>query len=153
MLNQVHLIGRLGQDPEVRYLPSGDPIATLNVATSRRWKDKRNGERKEELEWHRVTFFGSQAKVCADYLHKGALVSIQGRIKTQKYDKDGETRYSTGIVGEQMLMLESKRDGQNGGSNGQRTEQNHAQSDDGGYDFDDDIPFSSLNWQIKNHLL
>lgn len=142
MLNHVNLIGRLGQDPEIRYLPSGEPIATLNVATSRRWKDRQTGERKEESEWHRVTFFGSTAKVCGEYLRKGALVHIEGRIKTTKYaDRNtGEDRYSTGIVGESLLMLDSKREGQNGGNNAQYSEQkpqNPAHDDD----WPDDIPF------------
>jgi len=138
MLNRVHLIGRLGHAPEIRYRPSGEPMATLNVATTRRWKDRNNGERKEETEWHRVTFFGAQAKVCGDYLRKGALVHIEGRIKTQKYDKNGETRYSTGIVGEQLLMLDGKKDGasQPASKPGAQPAADHGHDDD----FDDDIP-------------
>ena len=141
MLNHVELIGRLGQDPEIRYLPNGTPLANLSVATTRRWKDKNSGERVEETEWHRVTFFGSIAKVCGDYLRKGSLVQIEGRIKTEKYQKNGEDRYSTGIIGESMLMLDSKRDGQNGGGNGQYTEQNGNKNAGAHDDFDDDLPF------------
>ncbi len=152
MLNHVELIGRLGADPEIRYMPSGDPIANLNVATTRRWKDRNTNERKEETEWHRVTFFGSIAKVCGDYLRKGSLVHIEGRIKTEKYQKNGEDRYSTSIIGETMLMLDSKRDDQNRGNHDQYAEQKNDHSA-GGHDFDGDIPFASLSWQIKNHLL
>ena len=157
MLNRVMLIGNLCSDPDMRYTAGGDPIATFNVATNRRWKD-RNGERKEEVEFHRVTFFGALAKVCGDYLTKGSKIYIDGRIKTDKYQKDGQDVYRTGIVGESMQMLDSKRDGQ--ANNGQATRQAPPrqkapqQSSTGGYDdYNDDIPFASLNWQIKNHLI
>jgi single-strand DNA-binding protein len=146
MLNQANLIGRLGQDPEIRFMPSGDQIATLNVATTRRWKDKNSGERKEETEWHRVTFFGDQAKSCADYLRKGALVHIEGRIKTDKWEKDGNQRYSTGIVGERMLMLE-KRDenahprSANSSALASAPGRNSKAATEEFDGFDDDIPF------------
>lgn len=137
MLNKVQLIGRLGADPEIRYMPSGDAIATLNVATTRRWKDKNSGERKEECEWHRVTFFGVIAKVCGDYLKKGSQVYIEGRIKTDKYQKDGVDVYRTGIVGEQMNMLDSKS-----GENGHNTEQKQSNNASQTHEYDDtDLPF------------
>ena len=148
MLNKVQLIGNLGADPEMRYMPSGDPIATLNVATSRRWKDKQTGERKEETEWHRVTLFGALAKTCGEYLKKGSKVFIEGRIKTDKYQKDGQDVYRTGISGEQMLMLDSRTDGQQAGNNASHPQQsapsNQTQNapSAGRYDdFTDDIPF------------
>ena len=141
MLNRVELIGRLGHDPEIRYMPNGTPVATLSIATTRRWKDKTSGERREETEWHRVRFYSAIAKVCGDYLRKGSLVHIKGRIKTERYEKNGEDRYSTGIIGESMLMLDSKRDGQNGGGNAQYSEQNDSQTAGADDDFDDDIPF------------
>lgn len=153
MLNKVMLIGRLGADPEIRYMPSGDPIATLNIATSRRWRDKQTGERKEETEWHRVTFFGAIAKVCGDYLRKGSQVYVEGRIKTDKYQKDGVDVYRTGIVGEQMNMLDSR----SGGTASYSDNKPPASYDNRGAapaapaapqpapasydDFDDDIPF------------
>lgn len=153
MLNKVMLIGRLGADPEIRYMPSGDSIATLNIATSRRWKDK-SGERKEETEWHRVTFFGPVAKVCGDYLKKGSQVYVEGRIKTDKYQKDGVDVYRTGIIGEQMNMLDSRSGGtanypdnaSPAGSYDNRPSASSApmpsQPAPASYDdFDDDIPF------------
>ncbi|MDD2740471.1 MAG: single-stranded DNA-binding protein [Methylomonas lenta] len=154
MLNKVMLIGRLGADPEIRYMPSGDSIATLNVATSRRWKDRNSGERKEETEWHRVTFFGPVAKVCGDYLKKGSQVYIEGRIKTDKYQKDGVDVYRTGIIGEQMNMLDSRSGGTANYADNSSPASSHnnrpsapaaasaPQSTPASYDdFDDDIPF------------
>ena len=138
MLNKVMLIGRLCADPDVRYMPSGDPIATMNIATSRRWKDRDSKERKEETEFHRVTFFGALAKIAAEYLKKGAQVYVEGRIKTDKYQNDGVDVYRTGIIGEQLTMLGSKKS--DGDSAPQQASAPAQQS--GGYDdFDDDIPF------------
>jgi single-strand DNA-binding protein len=138
MLNKVTLIGRLGADPEVRYMPSGEPIATLNVATSRRWKDRNTNERKEETEWHRVTFFGAIAKVCGDYLKKGSQVYIEGRIKTDKYQKDGVDVYRTGIIAETLHMLDSKRGTDTHPDAGPASS---AAAPDAAPAFDDDIPF------------
>lgn len=142
MLNKVMLIGNLGADPEIRYTPAGDPIATLRLATTRRWKDK-NGERKDETEWHRVTLFGALAKVAGDYTKKGSKIYIEGRIKTDKYQKDGQDVYTTGIIGESLQLLDSRN-----GENGQHTEQKPAQSakpaqqqSSDPYDYDDQIPF------------
>jgi single-strand DNA-binding protein len=104
-VNKVILIGNLGRDPEVRYLPSGDAVANLNVATTEKWKDK-NGEQQEQTEWHRVAFFGRQAEICGEYLHKGSQVYIEGRLQTRKWtDKDGNERYTTEIRGDRMQML------------------------------------------------
>ncbi len=145
MLNNVILIGRLGADPEIRYMPSGDPIATFNLATSRRWKDKATNERKEETEWHRVTFFGAVAKVCGDYLKKGSQVYIDGRIKTDKYQKDGVDVYRTGIIGETLRLLDGK--GSSGSDPGayqpspQASASEGTRAPDSYDDFDDDIPF------------
>ena len=141
MLNKVMLIGNLGADPEIRYLPNGDAVATLRLATTRRWKDK-NGDRKEESEWHRVVLFSGLAKIAGDYLKKGSKVYVEGRIRTQQWEKDGEKRYSTEIVGEELKMLDGKS-----GGNGQHTEQSNGnsasrpQASAGGDDFSDDIPF------------
>jgi primosomal replication protein N len=88
-VNKVILIGNLGRDPEVRYLPSGDAVANLNIATTEKWKDK-GGEQQEQTEWHRVAFFGRQAEICGEYLRKGSQVYIEGRLQTRKWtDKDG----------------------------------------------------------------
>lgn len=152
MLNKVMLIGNVCADPDIRYMPSGDPIATMNIATNRRWKDK-NGQKQEESEFHRVTFFGGQAKVCADYVRKGSKLYIEGRIKTDKYQKDGVDVYRTGIIGESLQMLDSRSSGQNNSNNVNRTEQKPQQHDNSaGFD-DTDIPFFSLNSHIRNHLI
>ncbi|MBS3964798.1 MAG: single-stranded DNA-binding protein [Methylomonas sp.] len=112
MLNKVMLIGRLGADPEMRSMPSGDGIATINLATNRRWKDRNSGERKEETEWHRVVFFGAIAKIAGDYLRKGSQVYVEGRLRTRKWQgQDGQDRYTTEIVADEMTMLDSRSGG------------------------------------------
>lgn len=108
-VNKVILVARLGRDPEVRYLPSGDAIANIAVATSYKSKDKNTGEQTEQTEWHRVSFFGRLAEVVAQYLKKGAQVYIEGRLQTRKYQKDGVDHYATEIVGENMQMLDSRQ--------------------------------------------
>ncbi len=144
MLNKVMLIGRLGADVELNHLASGNAIAKFQLATSRRWKDKQSGEKKEETEWHRITFFGRTAEVCAEYLKKGSQIYIEGRIKTDKYEKNGVDTYSTGIIGDRMNMLGMKNN-----SDSQGTQQNkppYAQQKqqpvaNNQEDFDDDVPF------------
>ena len=112
MLNKVMLIGRLGADPEVRYMPSGDAITSIRLATSRRWRDRNTGERKEETEWHRVVFFGGLAKIAGEYLKKGSQAYVEGRIRTQKWQgQDGQDRYTTEIVADEMHMLDSRSGG------------------------------------------
>lgn len=112
MLNKVILIGRLGADPEVRYMPSGDAITNIRLATSRRWRDRTTNERKEETEWHRVVFFAGLAKVAGEYLKKGSQVYVEGRIRTQKWQgQDGQDRYTTEIVADEMHMLDARSGG------------------------------------------
>ena len=112
MLNKVTLIGRLGADPEVRYMPSGGAVTNIGLATTRRWKDRQTGERREETEWHRVAFFNRIAEIAGEYLRKGSLVYIEGRIRTRKWqDQNGQDRYTTEIIAEQMQMLDSKSGG------------------------------------------
>jgi single-strand DNA-binding protein len=112
MLNKVMLIGRLGADPEVRFLPSGGQVTTIRLATSRRWRDKQTNERKEETEWHRVVFFSRLAEVAGEYLKKGSQVYVEGRIRTQKWQgQDGQDRYTTEILAEEMHMLDSRSGG------------------------------------------
>jgi single-strand DNA-binding protein len=112
MLNKVILIGRLGADPEVRFMPSGGQVTTIRLATSRRWRDKQTNERKEETEWHRVVFFARLAEVAGEYLKKGSQVYVEGRIRTQKWQgQDGQDRYTTEIVAEEMHMLDSRSGG------------------------------------------
>ena len=108
-VNKVILVGNLGADPETKYLPSGDAITNIRVATTDRWKDKASGEMKEATEWHRIAFFGRLAEVAGEYLRKGSQVYIEGRIRTRKWqDKEGQDRYSTEIVADAMQMLGSR---------------------------------------------
>ena len=112
MLNKVTLIGNLGADPEVRYMPSGGAVTTIRLATTRRWKDKQSGERKEETEWHRVVFFTRLAEIAGEYLRKGSQIYVEGRIRTQKWQgQDGQDRYTTEIIAEEMHMLGSRSGG------------------------------------------
>lgn len=153
MLNKVMLIGRLGADPEVRYMPSGDPITNIRLATTRRWRDRNSNERKEETEWHRVVFFGQTAKIAGEYLKKGSQVYVEGRIRTQKWQgQDGQDRYTTEIVGETMNMLDSRSGGTASYSDNNTPPPSSydqrpsapasAPSAPASYDdFDDDIPF------------
>jgi single-strand DNA-binding protein len=104
-VNKVILVGNLGRDPEIRYLPSGEPVANITIATSSKYKGK-TGEMVEETEWHRVTFFGKLAEIVGQYLKKGRSVYVEGRIKTRKYtDKDGVEKYATDIIANEMQML------------------------------------------------
>ena len=109
-VNKVILVGNLGADPETRYLPSGDPVTNLRLATTDSWKDKASGERKEATEWHRVVLFRRLAEIAGQYLKKGSQVYIEGRIRTRKWqDKDGQERYTTEIEAEEMKMLGSRQ--------------------------------------------
>jgi single-strand DNA-binding protein len=104
-VNKVILVGNAGADPELRYLPSGAPVANLRLATSASWKDKQSGEREERTEWHRVVFFNRLAEIVRDYVHKGSQVYVEGSLRTRTYEKDGQTHYSTEIVANEMQML------------------------------------------------
>jgi single-strand DNA-binding protein len=112
-LNKVILIGNLGRDPEIRYLPSGDAVCNISIATTEKWKDKASGEMKEATEWHRVAFFGRLAEIAGEYLKKGSQVYVEGSLRTRKYqDKEtGKDRYSTEIRGDEMKMLGSRAGG------------------------------------------
>ncbi|MGK2953901.1 MAG: single-stranded DNA-binding protein [Thiobacillus sp.] len=110
-VNKVILVGNLGRDPEMRYLPSGEAVANLAIATADKFKNKA-GEMVEQTEWHRVSFFGRTAEVCGQYLKKGSQVYVEGSIRTRKYtDKDGVEKYATEIRGDRMQMLGSKGGG------------------------------------------
>jgi single-strand DNA-binding protein len=123
-VNKVIIVGNLGRDPEIRYMPSGDAIANIAVATSYKSKDRNTGEQKELTEWHRISFFGRLAEIVGQYLKKGSSVYVEGRLQTRKYtDKDGVEKYATDIIAEQMQML-GGRQGM-GGDGGM---------DEGGYD-------------------
>ncbi|MFX1671253.1 single-stranded DNA-binding protein [Paraburkholderia sp. A2WS-5] len=132
-VNKVILVGNLGAEPEVRYLPSGDAVANIRLATTDRYKDKASGEFKEMTEWHRVAFFGRLAEIVSEYLKKGSSVYIEGRIRTRKWQaQDGTDRYSTEIVADQMQMLGGRSSG--GGSSG------GDMGDDGGYSREQSAP-------------
>jgi single-strand DNA-binding protein len=150
-VNKVILIGNLGKDPEVRYMPSGGAVANVSLATSESWKDKQTGEQQERTEWHNLTFYGRLAEIAGEYLKKGSQVYVEGSIRTEKWqDKEGKDRYTTKIIVNEMQML-----GGRGGSAGgmPRDEGERAAPARGGESsrpaavasstdqFDDDIPF------------
>ena len=108
-VNKAILIGNLGQDPEVRYTPSGSSVCNLTLATTETWKDKENGERHERTEWHRLVFFGRLAEIVQEYLHKGSQIYVEGRIQTRKWQsQSGEERMTTEIIVSDMQMLSSR---------------------------------------------
>ena len=148
-VNKVILVGNLGNDPETKYMPSGDAVTNLSVATSESWKDKKTGEQKDRTEWHRVAMFGRLAEVAAEYLRKGSQVYIEGKIRTRKWqDQQGNDRYSTEVIANEMQMLGGRSGGgapaSGGGSGGPPPGPPLQGSGDSGGssgDFDDDIPF------------
>src|SRR5262252_8175413 len=117
-INKVIIVGNLGADPETRYTPSGTAITTIRVATSESWKDKQTGEQQERTEWHRVKFFGRLAEIAGEYLKKGGQVYVEGRLRTEEYEKDGIKRWSTDIVADEMQMLGSRSGGGMGAEGG-----------------------------------
>lgn len=152
-VNKVILIGNLGKDPETRYMPNGEQVTNITVATSESWKDKNTGEQKETTEWHRVTFYRRLAEIAGQYLKKGSQVYIEGRLQTRKWQgQDGQDRYTTEIIANEMKML-GKREGMggpapdgprdNGGGRQESQARKPAPQPAGGNfnDFDDDIPF------------
>ena len=164
-INKVILVGTVGRDPEMKYMPSGDAIANISVATSESWKDKNTGEKKEVTEWHNVTFFRGLAKVVGDYVRKGQLLYVEGSLKTRSWEKDGQKHYRTEVNATDMKMLGGRPGGGMGSGNYDDSSAPHAQrnsnqgANGGGYgggapsapadnassrgfeDFDDDIPF------------
>jgi single-strand DNA-binding protein len=155
-INKVILVGNLGADPETRYTPSGTAITTIRIATSESWKDKQTGEQQERTEWHRVKFFGRLAEIAGEYLKKGGQVYVEGRLRTEEYEKDGIKRWSTDIIADEMQMLGSRSGGAGeGGGGGERRERGPARgpqsaparpapasapAQDSNFD-DDEIPF------------
>jgi single-strand DNA-binding protein len=152
-VNKVIVLGNCGKDPEVRYLPNGEAVANVSVATTRSWKDKQSGEKMEETEWHKLSFFGRVAEIAGEYLKKGDPVFVEGRLKTRKWqDKDGVDRYTTEVIVESMQLLGGKRDRDEGGERPSRApapaprQQARAPAPaprpaTGFDDMDDDIPF------------
>ena len=109
-VNKVILVGNLGRDPEVRYMPNGEAVANFSIATTENWKDK-SGVKQEKTEWHNIVMYRRLAEIAGEYLKKGRPVYVEGRLQTRKWEKDGVTRYTTEIVADQMQMLGSKSDG------------------------------------------
>ncbi len=153
-VNKVIVVGNLGNDPETRYMPSGSAVTNMTVATNESWKDKQTGEQKERTEWHRVAMFGRLAEIAAEYLRKGSQVYIEGKLRTRKWQgQDGQDRYTTEIIADEMQMLGGRGGagggGSFGGGGGGGGQQGGGQQGGGGSappqpgpdDFDDDIPF------------
>lgn len=152
-INKVILVGNLGKDPDVRYMPSGKAVTNFSIATSESWTDKSTGDKQERTEWHNIVLFDKLGEIAAEYLRKGSQVYIEGSLRTRKWqDKEGKDRYTTEIVGRDMQML-GARGGAGGGGSESRGGGESRQSkpavedrgpppggDDGG-GFDDDIPF------------
>ncbi len=156
-VNKVIIVGNLGRDPEVRYMPDGAALANASVATTHRWKDKASGEQKEETEWHRVSFRGRLAEIAGEYLKKGSPVYVEGRLRTRKWtDKEGQEKFTTEIIADQMQLLGSRGEG-GGGGGGRDEDYSQAPAGGGGgmakkpaaarkpaadiAEMDDDIPF------------
>lgn len=150
-VNKVILVGNLGQDPEVRYMPNGGAVANITLATSESWRDKATGEQKEKTEWHRVVLFGKLAEVAGEYLKKGSQIYIEGKLNTRKWtDQAGVEKYTTEVhvnVGGTMQMLGGKAEGgkpaQSGAQQSRPAQQSQpaTQNNEPPMDFDDDIPF------------
>ncbi|QIU89433.1 single-stranded DNA-binding protein SSB1 [Yokenella regensburgei] len=171
-VNKVILVGNLGQDPEVRYLPNGGAVCSITLATSESWRDKATGELKEQTEWHRVVLFGKLAEVAGEYLRKGSQVYIEGQLRTRKWtDQSGQEKYTTEIVvnvGGTMQMLGGRQQGgapagggqhqggnQFSGSAQSRPQQRSslAPSNEPPMDFDDDIPFAPVTLPFPRHTI
>ena len=144
-VNKVIIVGTLGKDPETRYMPSGGAVTSFSVATNEEWKDKQTGEKQSRTEWHNISMFGKLAEIAGEYLKKGSQVYLEGSIRTEKWqDKEGNDRYTTKIIANEMQMLGGKGDQPTANEKAVRAgkqvaqQQGQAQIDDS---FDDDIPF------------
>lgn len=167
-VNKVIIVGRLGQDPEVRYAPSGAAFANLSVATSEQWRDKQTGEQKEQTEWHRVVLSGKLAEVAGEYLRKGSEVYLEGKLRTRKWtDHSGVEKYTTEVlvgVGGTMQMIGGRQEAgaqQQHSSGGQRQQQPRTAqrpqqpptASEPPMDFDDDIPFAPVTLPFPRHTI
>ena len=151
-VNKVILVGNVGNDPEVRYMPNGNAVANISIATSDSWKDRNTGEQQERTEWHRVVFFNRLAEIVEQYVKKGTKLYLEGRLQTRSYEQDGVKKYSTEIVANEMQMLDSRGAAETNqefgdqsnapSSSPQDSAQNSDQQGSANFDnFDDDIPF------------
>tara|TARA_R110000824_G_scaffold281470_1_gene469774 strand:+ start:6247 stop:6729 length:483 start_codon:yes stop_codon:yes gene_type:complete len=155
-INKVILVGNVGQDPETRYMPNGNAVTNISLATSETWKDKNTGEQQERTEWHRITFYQRLAEIVAEYVRKGSKLYVEGRLQTRSWEQDGVKRYATDIIANEMQML----DGRGGDSSAGQANQDSGASYGSGQSaaparkqtptqqapadmdsFDDDIPF------------
>lgn len=144
-VNKCIIVGNLGRDPETRYMPSGDAVTNIAVATTDSWKDKTSGEKKEQTEWHRISFFGKLAEIAGQYLKKGSQVYIEGSLRTRKYtDKDGVEKYATEIKAETMQMLGGRPQGDDAPRPAQGQQSAPQTGGNRFADMDDDIPFAPL---------
>ena len=171
-INKVILVGNLGNDPETRFMPNGNPVTNISIATSESWKDKQSGQQQERTEWHRIVFFNRLAEIAGEYLKKGSKVYIEGALRTRQWDKEGQKHYSTEIIANEMQMLDGRNDGGMGGGFNQNNQPPNAGggssefgsgggqgngSQGGSQDFsapppeafDDDIPFERGQEQLK----
>jgi single-strand DNA-binding protein len=158
-VNKVILVGNVGGDPETRYMPNGNAVTNITLATSETWKDKNNGEQQERTEWHRITFYQRLAEIAAEYVKKGSKLYVEGRLQTRSWEQDGIKRYATDIIANEMQMLDSRGGNSNSSSGGyqpsqssQPSSQAPSQQGNGSSNapqqapadmesFDDDIPF------------
>jgi single-strand DNA-binding protein len=148
-VNKVILIGNLGNDPDIRYTASGAAVANISLATAESWRDKESGEQQERTEWHRIVFFSRLAEIVGEYLRKGSQIYVEGRLQTRKWqDKEGNDRYTTEIVANEMQMLGSRSGGSAGYDSAPQAQSNNAPAPQAASsapapadDFDDDIPF------------
>jgi single-strand DNA-binding protein len=150
-INKVILVGTCGQDPESRFLPNGNAVTTLSLATSEKWTDKQSGQPVEKTEWHRVCLFGKVAEIAAQYLRKGSQCYIEGKLQTREWEKDGVKRYTTEIIVDMRGMLQLLGGNPNGQQAGQQPAQRPAQASQPSQQaappdsiYDDDIPFAPL---------
>jgi single-strand DNA-binding protein len=155
-INKVILVGNVGSDPETRYMPNGNAVTNISLATSETWKDKNTGEQQERTEWHRITFYQRLAEIVAEYVRKGSKLYVEGRLQTRSWEQDGIKRYATDIIANEMQMLDSRTGGgmgagmDSGGYQGGQSNRSSAPSQPQSSpqpapadmdSFDDDIPF------------
>ena len=143
-INKVILVGNLGRDPETRYMPSGNAVTNVSVATSKSWKDRDSGEQKDRTEWHRVVFFNRLAEIASEYLKRGSKIYIEGELRTREWEREGQKHYTTEVVANEMQMLDSRGDMPVNDRSNSDIQSSSAGDNFGpppSEDLDDDIPF------------
>mgnify|MGYP006152634661 CR=1 FL=1 len=132
-INKVILVGNLGNDPETRFMPNGNAVTNVSIATSESWKDKQSGQQQERTEWHRIVFFNRLAEIAGEYLKKGSKIYVEGALRTRQWDKEGQKHYSTEIVASEMQMLDGRSEGGMGGGYNQNSQPSKAGGSNQGY--------------------